>query len=105
MSERRKTMLKMKKKIGNSFDEQETIINSFPKQVSEKASVYTAILATLNYMWKLYEKYPDEVSIIHDDQYGTEFSVPKDWIKIKPKRQISDEQKEILKVRLAARRE
>ena len=98
-------MVTMKPKVGNPLDEQETTINVMPTQISNTAYVYTSVPSTLERLWKLYEQYPDQVSIVLDDQYGTEFSVPKDWIKIKPKRQISDEQKEILKGRLAALRE
>jgi len=92
----------MTEKVPTPLDEQETIINYNPNQVNDRASVYTSATNTLAAMWKLYNERPDEVKIIHDDKYGTEFSVPRDWIKIKPKKQLTDEQKQLLASRLAA---
>ena len=94
----------MIEKIGNPLDEQETVINIAPVQVREKAYVYTSIPHELNRLWKLHEQYPDEVEISTDDKYGTEFIVPRDWVKIKPKRQLSEEQRRIAAERLAAYR-
>ena len=91
----------MKPKVGNPLDEQETIINIDPKQISDKASVYTTIPSMLSRMWKLYEQHPDEVELISDDKYGSEFKVPRDWVRIKPKRQMSEEQKQKMAERLA----
>ena len=91
-------------KTGNSLDEQETIINILPSQITDRANVYSTVPAFVNRMWKLHEQYPAEVTVEKDDQYGTEFSVPKDWIKVKPKKKMSEEQKQILKERLASLR-
>ena len=91
----------MIKKIGNPLDEQETIINLDPKQISDRASVYTTIPATLNRMWKLHEQFPEECIVTHDDKWGSEFSVPANWIVVKPKRKMSDEQRQAAAERLA----
>lgn len=91
----------MKGKIGNPLDEQETIINIAPNAINKRASIYTTMPNMLAKMWKMQEQYPDDVLIVHDDKYGTEFSVPNDWIKIKPKRKLSDEQREAAVARLA----
>lgn len=87
-------------KVGNPYDEQETIINIDPKQISDRASVYTTIPAMINRMWALHEKYPEDVLVTHDDKYGSEFTVPRDWVKIKPKRQMTEEEKQALAARL-----
>ena len=91
----------MVEKISTPLDEQELVINLAPRQVEEKACVYTSMTTMLNKLWKLHDKHPDEVIVIRDDQYGTEFSVPRDWIRIQPKRQMSEEQKQQLAERLA----
>lgn len=84
---------KMKPKIGNPFDEQETIINIDPAQVSDRCRVYTTLPADIKRMWKLYEENPDEVELVHDDKYGSEFSIPRRWVVIRKPRQVSEEQR------------
>lgn len=83
----------MIRKTGNPLDEQETIINIDPAQISKTATVYSTIPADINRMWKLHEKYPEECKVIHDDKYGTEFAVPRNWVKVRRPRQMSEEQR------------
>ena len=87
-------------KVSTPYEEQETIINISPRQISDCASVYSTLPAMINKLWKLHEKHPDEVKVVHDDKYGIEFSIPRDWIKVSPKRQVSEETKAKLRERL-----
>lgn len=83
----------MVEKVSTPLDEQETIINIRPNQVEERVNVYTSMYTTLTQLWKLQEQYPNELLVINDDKYGTEFSVPRKWIKIKPPKKYSEEQR------------
>ena len=83
----------MVEKVSTPLDEQETIINIRPNQVEERVNVYTSMYTTLVQLWKLYEENPDEMTVVNDDKYGTEFSIPRRWIKIKPPRKVTEEQK------------
>ena len=82
------------------FDEQETIINFAPRRISTRVSVYSCMPNVISKILKLREKHPDDVQIVKADEFGTEFSVPYDWVSIRPKRQLSDEQKQIMIERL-----
>ena len=93
------------RKIGNTLDEQETIINIDPTQSSRFATVYTTIPTDLKKMWKLAEKYPDEVKILHDDKWGSEFQIPRKWVSIKKPRTMTEEQRLAASERLAKARE
>ena len=83
----------MKPKVSNPFDEQETIINIDPAQISDRCTVYTTIPTDLKRMWKLHEQNPDDVLIVHDDKWGSEFSIPRKWVVIRKPRQVSEEQR------------
>lgn len=91
----------MKKKVGNPIDEQETIINIDPSQISKTATVYTTIPGDLRKMWKLHEKYPDDVKVLHDDKYGSEFEVPRKWVTVRRPRTLSEESRIAAAERLA----
>lgn len=88
-----------------TIGEQETIINMFPSGVSDKAYVYTCIPNVMNRLRKLCEDYPDQVAIM-DGTDHIDATVPREWIKIAPKRRctLSDEQKRANAERLAAYR-
>ena len=75
------------------MDEQETVINLMAKQIDDMAHVYTTQAHIMGKLSKLHEKYPDVCIIEQDDNYGMTFSVPREWIKISPKRQMSEESK------------
>ena len=90
----------MIRKVSTPLDEQETIINIAPASVVDKVNVYTSSKTMLTHMWKLYNKYPDQVDLLSDDKYGSEFAVPRDWIVVRPKRKLSEEQKKAMAERL-----
>lgn len=94
----------MQKKIRKSFEEQETIINIDPPQISKTASYYTTIPSDIKAMWNLQKKYPDIVEVVADDKWGSEFKIPAAWITIKPKKELSEEQKQVLVERLSKRK-
>lgn len=73
------------------LEEQETIINMFPVQVTDRANVYSADSYVIKSLLRLHKKHPDEMEIVKQDKYGLEVTVPKEWIKIKPKRKVSQE--------------
>lgn len=81
-------------KFCNSLDEQETVIVFNPKQISDKATVYTCISSVASKILKLKDEHPDSVNILTENKYGIEFEVPKDWIKIRPKKRMSDKQRQ-----------
>ena len=86
-------------------DEQETIINIFPMQITKQAEIYTCIPAMMRKLRTLAAEYPEEVSIVDrtDDVSAT---VPVSWVKVAPKRKcnLTDEQKRANAERLAAYR-
>ena len=90
----------------NPVVEQETTINIFPRAISGKAEVYTCIPYMVQRLLKLYEECPEEVTIrkANESVFAT---VPREWIKIQPKRKsnLTEEQKRANAERLAAFRE
>jgi hypothetical protein len=93
---------------GITLDEQETILNITPAQISSRISVYSSISADMRYYKKLAVDHPAEVSVIREDEYGIEIQIPSSWFRRpKPpnKRQVSDEQRAAMAARLAAARE
>ena len=91
-------------------DEQETTINVFPKVVTDRAEVYTCIQPTINRLKKLSAQHPGKVEIRELKPYGVIASVPCEWIKITPKRNVkprklTDEERRIATERLAKARE
>lgn len=77
-----------------TLDEQETTINVLPAVVSKSAEVYTCIPNMIEKIRKLAEEYPHDVVIVEKDGY-VNATVPREWIKIQPKRKSSmdDEQR------------
>ena len=92
----------MIRKVSTPLEEQETDIIILPNQVEERVSIYTSSSNMLTKLWKLHEQRPDELLVVKDDKYGTEFSAPRTWIKVKPPKQYSEEQKEKMRAVLAA---
>ena len=89
-------------------DEQEEILNLFPKQTSDRMSAYSCIPAGIRYYQKLLEQFPDEVTLVKADQYGIEVELPASWYRRpkKPnKRNLSDDQRAEAAARMAAIRE
>lgn len=84
-----------------TVDEQETIINMFPKNVSTTAEIYTCIPYMADRILKLQQEYPDLVVVKKGDGY-IDATVPRDWIKIQPKRKcnLSEEQRKTIAANL-----
>ena len=80
----------MIKKIKLSTEEKESFIYLAPLEPNGKALVYTTEPVMLKKMWKLHNNHPDDVTIRHDDKYGTEFYIPMNWIDIKPKKKLTE---------------
>lgn len=85
--------------------EQETTINVVPASVSGTAEIYTCIPNMIQRILKLYEEHPDEVAIVDGDGY-INATVPREWIKIQPKRKcnMSEEKRREAAERLIALR-
>lgn len=81
-------------KSSYGMDDQETTINMYPASVSKTAEVYTCIPAMMQRLINLQKEYPSEVAIIDGNGY-IDATVPRDWIKIQPKRRcnMTDEQR------------
>lgn len=77
-----------------SLYEQETIINF--NEADSTASVYTHNRALIRKLDKLAEERPGDChreKTSHDGK-AVDYIVPKAWVKIRPKRVLTDEQKE-----------
>lgn len=79
--------------------EQETIINF--NEAEATASVYTYNRALRRKLEKLAEERPEECQVVRKGQ-ADDYVIPKGWIKIKPPRQLSEEQREVLAARARA---
>jgi len=90
-------------KSSYSMDEQETTINMYPASVSKTAEVYTCIPAMMQRLINLQKEYPSDVAIVDGDGY-IDATVPRDWIKVQPKRKcnMTDEQRKKAADRLNA---
>ena len=89
-----------------ALEEQETTINVFPKNVSDRALVFTCIPNMVKRIKKLRDDYPDDVVLTEGDGF-VDASIPRGWVKIQPKRKctLTEEQKRANAERLAALRE
>ena len=74
--------------------EKETIINY---NNAEKEAVYYSLRRhDIEMIQRLAEKYPDDVHIRGQRDGAIEATRPKSWVKIRPPRQLSDEQREAM---------
>lgn len=81
----------------------ETIINF---NAEEKTANCITLDKTVKRRWeKLIEERPEEVNVIQRSDDLLEIEVPKKWVKVKPPRKVSDEQKAAASDRLKAARE
>ena len=88
----------------NPIDEQETIINILPSQISKTAEVYTCIPSLAKRLRQLAKTRPESVRIISDDGTAVTAEVDRSCVKISPKRIVSDEQRKAAAERFAAAR-
>lgn len=72
--------------------EKETIINF--NNAESVASYYTLNHNKRQMLIKLAKEYPDEVKIISQTEDSIEASFPKSWIKIRPPRKMTEEERE-----------
>lgn len=77
-----------------SLYEQETIINF--NEEEKTASVYTHNRALRRKLEQLAEQRPEECRLTKTSHDGkaVDYAIPKTWVKITPKRVLTDEQKE-----------
>lgn len=79
--------------------ERETIYNF--NEEEKTATIYTCNKSLIRKMDGLCKNYPNDCKIENQDEHSKTFIVPKKWIKPpRPPRQISEEQKEILILRM-----
>ena len=71
--------------------EKETIINF--NNAEKAASYYTLNFHKRKELLEHAEKYPEQVKIVSDNGEAIEASLPKRWIKIRPPRELTDEQR------------
>lgn len=83
--------------------EKETVINS--NDGDSRATVSTAQNGMKRRIKALAEEYPDDVKITGEDEYTLFAEFPKKWVKIRPPRFVSDEQRKKASERLKAYRE
>lgn len=85
--------------IGNSSDvnkfsaayEKETVINF--NNAEQNASCYTLNTHKRQMLLNLAEEYPDDVKIISKRDDMVEVTFPKKWVKIRPPRKLTEEQR------------
>lgn len=85
--------------IGDSSDvnkfsaayEKETVINF--NNAEQNASCYTLNTHKRQMLLNLAEKYPDDVKIISKRDDMVEVTFPKKWVKIRPPRKLTEEQR------------
>ena len=85
--------------IGDSSDvnkfsaayEKETVINF--NNAEQNASCYTLNTHKRQMLLNLAEEYPDDVKIISKRDDMVEVTFPKKWVKIRPPRKLTDEQR------------
>jgi len=86
-----------------SREERETII--LYTEADDRAEVYTHNKKMINRLAKLYAERPDEVEKIREANAGAvTYTVPRDWVRIAPKRRVSEEQRAAIADRFAALR-
>lgn len=67
--------------------------------LTKKAVVWSTIPVTVKKLYKLAEEH-DEVSIDLDNEFGLGIAVPMTWVKVRPPRKISDEQRAAMAERM-----
>lgn len=86
-----------------SREERETII--LYTEADDRAEVYTHNKKMINRLAKLCAGRPDEVEKIREADTGAvTYTVPRDWIRVVPKRRVSEEYRAAAAERLAALR-
>ena len=81
-------------KVSVPYEEQETVINFLPSNVTDKANIYSADPHIIKRLKKLALKHPTEVILEKEDKYGVSYVIPRNWVSFKPKRHMSEEQKQ-----------
>lgn len=71
--------------------EKETIINF--NNAEQNASCYTLNIHKRQMLLNLAEEYPDDVKIISKRDDMVEVTLPKKWVKIRPPRKLTEEQR------------
>ena len=69
-------------------ESQETCINIY--KLDDFAKVYTCDPAMLTYMEKLREQHPEEVKLATSDVYSNTYHIPKNYVKIKAPKKLSE---------------
>lgn len=90
-----------------SVEEQETIINLYPRKIKETADIYSSDPSMIKKLEKLMQKTDGDVVVTKSDDISIQAEVPRNWIKISPPRKVnmSEEQKQKSAARLRAARE
>lgn len=87
--------------VNLSKEERETII--LYTEVDDRAEVYTHNKRLINRLSKFCKDMPDEIQKIRESETGAvTYTVPRDWVRVSPKRKMSDAQKAAAAERLAA---
>lgn len=84
-------------------EEKETYINT--TEADKTASIYSNSTHWIQRMKKLMEQYPDKVKLEYEDANGASFIFPKSWMKVRPPREVSEEQRLAAAERLKAWRD
>lgn len=74
-----------------SKEEKETYMNT--TEADKTATLYSNSRNWIERMRRLAAEYPDKVFLEREDENGASFVFPKSWMKVRPPRQISEEQR------------
>lgn len=95
----------MKPKVSIPLDEQELHINFSPVEMGKQCEVYTTIPYMMKYLEKMVTNYPEQCTLVKDDQYSYTAMVPFKLVKPRnPRKEMTDDEKDILRERLAQMR-
>lgn len=75
-----------------SKEEKETYMNT--TEADKTATLYSNSRNWIDRMKRLAAEYPDQVTLEREDENGASFIFPKSWMKVRPPRQVSEEQRQ-----------
>ena len=86
------------------YEEQETIINLLPPQIESTGEIYTCMPHMVKKLRKWAKSRPDSVTITQDFGDAVSAKVDRSWIKVAPKRVLTEEQRAAAIERLKPKR-
>ena len=83
----------MKPKVSISMSEQETHINFCPAEMGKECEVYTTVPSMMKHLEKMVNKYPEDCTLVCDDQYSYTVRLPFKLVKPRNPKHMTEEQR------------